>query len=73
MKVISEITGLEYNPNNVVRILNTQQIAMYLKHGAKLIDLYASVKKDGTPVLVCIFNREDTKELYELWCKRELK
>jgi hypothetical protein len=72
--VIPKIKGIPYDPNKVVRILNTQQTAAYLKHGAELLDVYQSVDtKTGTPLLVYIFDRSKTKELYDLWCKHELK
>lgn len=72
--VIGYITQKVYCPADVVRIINYKQAAAYLSHGAELIDIYPS--RDFTtdePLIVYIFNRKDTAELYDLWCKHELK
>ena len=52
---------------NEVKIVNTKQAGMYIKHGLKPIDLYW-----GYNTLVFVFDRNETKELYDLWCKHEL-
>ena len=73
-EIKSNITGKTYKASTVVKILNIQQIIAYLKYGVELIDLYPSVDRvTNKPVLVALFNREDSKEAYDLWCKRELK
>lgn len=68
-------TGKEYYISDVVRIINISQVIAYLKNGAELYDLYTSVDRDdpNKNLLVFIFNRSETKELYDKWCKRELK
>ena len=55
------------NEENIVHILNPKQAGLYVKHGVKPIDLIY------TDTLVFVFKREETKELYKLWMKRELK
>lgn len=73
-KVMSAITGCEYCPSEVVRIVNCKQVAAYLAHNAKLLDVYSSRDfKTNEPIIVFIFNREETTSLYDLWCKHELK
>lgn len=73
-KIVSQTTGLEYCPSDVVRIVNYKQAATYMTHGATLLDVYASRDfETHSPLLVFIFNRSDTHELYDLWCKHELK
>lgn len=67
IKLYSDITKQEYEGEEVVNILNTKQAGMYIKHNARLMDLYWS--RDS---LVFVFSRNETKELYDLWCKREL-
>ena len=47
----------EYEIEDTVRIVNTKQAGMYIKHNIPL---------------VFVFNREDTKKAYELWCRHEL-
>lgn len=54
------------NQNGTIAIVNYKQASMYIKHGVKPIDLYY----DG--VLVFVFNRDETKEVYDKWCKYEL-
>ena len=72
-KVESNLTGRQYYPDDVVRIVNYRQAAAYIAHDAQLIDIYPSTDfKTNTPILVFIFNRADTHELYDLWCKHEL-
>lgn len=69
----SEITGKKYLPKNVVRILNIQQVIAYLKYGVELLDIYPSTDYEtNRPLLVYLFDREKSKEAYDLWCKREL-
>lgn len=57
----------EYEIEETVRIVNTKQAGMYVKHNIPLIDMFWS--KDS---LVFVFNREQSKKAYELWCKHEL-
>lgn len=71
--VTSTVTGKTYALQDVVRILNTQQIIAYIKYGIELLDIYPSISNAGTPILVYIVNRADSKEAYDKWCKGELK
>lgn len=71
--VTSSVTGKTYALQDVVRILNTQQIIAYMKNGVELLDIYPSINFNNVPVLVFIVNRRKTKEIYDLWCKGELK
>ena len=57
----------DYEIEDTVRIVNTKQAGMYIKHNIPLVDLVWS-----RDTLVFVFNREDTKEAYELWCRHEL-
>lgn len=52
-----------------VRIVNTRQATMYIKHGADLLRLYVDTNTDK---LVFVFDREKTLNLYDKWCKYEL-
>jgi len=72
--VKSDNTGKEYDATKVVRIVNYKQAAMYMKHGAELLDIYVShTYKTNEPLLVFIFDRAKTTKLYDSWCKYELK
>lgn len=70
--VKSNFTGKTYDPKKTIRILNAQQAAAYIKHGIVLLDLWLSKDKEGKPILVFIFDKEESKEVYDLWCKHEL-
>ena len=71
--VKSDFTGKTYEPNKMVRILNMQQAAAYMENGIELIDLYSSRDiKTGRPILVFIFDKEKSKNAYDLWCRHEL-
>ena len=72
-KVISNTTGKQYCPADVVRILNPRQATLYLANGAELLDIYSSIDfRTNDKVLVFIFDRAKTYELYDAWCKHEL-
>ena len=71
--VKSTFTGKTYDPSKAVRILNMHQAAAYMNYGITLIDLWSSKDvKTGKPILVFIFDREESKEAYDLWCNHEL-
>lgn len=71
--ITSKVTGKKYIAENCVRILNPQQVAAYLDYGVELLDIYISKDKiTDKKILVYIFNRNDSAEAYDLWCKREL-
>ena len=72
MKTTSNITGNSYFPGkDTVYITNMRQAQLYMRHGAKLLDiLYDNTKNDA---LVFVFVRSETKDLYEKWNAHELE
>jgi hypothetical protein len=65
----SDTTGRTYNIFGCVHILNIAQAIYYMQHHVKLLDLQISEdRKTGNPILVFVFNKDDTKEAYDLWC-----
>ncbi|MDU1413467.1 MAG: hypothetical protein E6929_11705 [Clostridium sp.] len=50
-----------------IAIVNVRQAGMYIKNGVKPIDVYF-----GKDRLVFLFNKKDTREVYDKWCKYEL-
>lgn len=68
IKEYSEMFNREYEIEDTVRIVNTKQAGLYVKNGVLLVDLFWS--KD---TLVFVFDREQSKKAYDLWCKHELK
>lgn len=67
MRVNSKITNQSYFGERMVYIGNPIQIARYLKHGATLYDIFENNDK-----LIAVFSKEETAELFTLWCRREL-
>ena len=72
-KYISELTGKEYSLKNCVRIVNPLQCMFYWLSGLLPIDIYPSIDyKSGKPILVFIYDRQESKELYERWCEHDV-
>lgn len=70
---ISKVTGKKYNVFGVVRILNIYQARAYIRNGAELLHLeFSEDRKTGNPIIVFLFDREKTADLYDLWCKHRL-
>ena len=59
-----------YKPTEVVRIKDRLQQFLYIKHGAKPVDMYVSSEDD---CLIMLFMKSETKELYEKWRMYALK
>lgn len=68
MKVESSLTGKCYETNECVFIVNPLQVYKYIVNDAFPIDIKAG--EDNK--LVYVYNRSDTRKLYDAWCKREL-
>lgn len=67
--IVSEITGVKYNPAECVYIRNPVQTAKYIKHKLPLLDLIVG----DDDKLTFVFDRETSKNLYQLWLTHELK
>ena len=68
----SEITAKDYFAKDTVRIVNLRQICTYLSLGKTPVDIYPSVDfKTNNPMLVFLFDREETKDAYTRWCNSE--
>lgn len=57
-----------YDPEKSVAIRDRWQCFLYIKHGARPLDIYVDSKEN----LVMIFDKENTKELYLKYRKYEL-
>lgn len=68
----SKLTGKEYNVFDTVKILNMTQVAAYLNHDVVPVDIMVSTGKEGRPILVYYYLKEETKEVYDLWCRHEI-
>lgn len=74
MKVPSNLRPHDYSTNEVVRILNPKQQLLYIKSGIYPIDIYCSIDgKTGNNVIVMIFSREESSEVYQKWLNHELE
>ena len=70
----SDLTGKEYCPSDVVRVVNMKQTATYLLNGVEILDFYASRSfETGEPIMVAIFDKKQSQEAYKKWCNFELK
>ena len=72
----SPVTGKKYDyfSKDIIRIVNLMQAMAYISNGAEVIDIYTSKDlKTEKPILIFVFNREATKQLYDAWCKHELE
>ena len=54
-----------YNTCEVVRIVNPKQRDLYIKHRVFPIDMYPSVNEEGKDIIVYIFLKEETKDLFQ--------
>ena len=71
---LSKISNQKYSLNDVVRICDPKQQKLYIKHNAYPIDMY--VTKDlysDDEILIMLFNKEETRELYIKWKAHELR
>lgn len=67
MQIKSQVTGREYTPAKCVYILNQRQAALYMKNGLDLLDVYVSQDK-----LIYVFDKADSRPLYQKWINYEL-
>ena len=58
-----------YDPRKVVRIKDRYQQYLYLLHSAYPVDMYVSAQDKN---LIMVFDKEETKELYEKYRRYEL-
>ena len=74
MFIKSNLTGLDYNTKDVVRIVNPKQRDLYLLNDIMPKDIYTSIDdKTEEKILVYIFAMDDTREAYKKWRAYELK
>lgn len=63
----------DYYKDEVCRIVNQKQMKLYVKNKVFPIDMYASIDENGNDIIVYIFLREKTKDLYQAWLSHELE
>ncbi len=68
MKVQSNLNGNVYETEECVYLVNPLQVYKYILNDSLPLDIKAG--EDNK--LVFVYNRLNTKKLYDKWCKREL-
>lgn len=64
----TNINARDYKYNEVVRICNVKQQIFYLSSSVYPIDIYTSYDdKNDRKIIVMIFEKDKTKELYQKW------
>ena len=71
MKVVSDVTKIEYESEEVVFFRNLYQSSFYIDHNATIVDVFT----DGNSKLVFVFYRDEHEKLIKLWLenKRDAK
>lgn len=72
MLVHTNLKPRDYDTREVVRIVNPKQWRLYIKNRVYPVDIYPSIDENENDVIVLIFLKEETKDLYEKWIAHEL-
>ena len=73
-KIKTNLKPRDYYLKDVCRILNQKQQTLYIKNGVYPIDIYQSKdSKTDADIIVMIFDRKETTDLYNKWCNYELR
>lgn len=68
MTIESNLKPRSYNEKEIIRIYNRDQQTFYIDSGIYHIDLYPSYSpKNDRKIIVMIFLKNDTKEVYMKW------
>ena len=68
MVIESNLKCGKYTEKDIIRIYNRDQQTFYVDSGVYPIDLYTSyAPKNNRKIIVMIFNRNDTKDVYQNW------
>lgn len=73
MEIKSNLSPRDYTEKEVCRIINPLQAKMYIKNRVYPIDIYTSFDMNGNDIIVYIFLRKDTQDVYKKWINYELK
>ncbi|WP_299053799.1 hypothetical protein [uncultured Eubacterium sp.] len=68
----THINARNYDYKEVVRICNIKQQIFYMSSGVYPIDIYPSYdEKNDRKIIIMIFEKSETKDLYNKWCNYE--
>ena len=79
---ISKLNGKPYHLSEVARVEDQKQQKLYIKHDVYPIDMYTTTdviideitgEETLRDKLIMVFSRKESKDLYTLWKRRELK
>ena len=79
---ISKLNGKPYHLHDVARVEDQKQQKLYIKHDVYPIDMYTTTdviideitgEETLRDKLIMVFSRKESKDLYILWKRRELK
>jgi hypothetical protein len=73
MEIKTNLSPRNYTEKEVCRIINPLQAKMYIKNRVFPIDVYTSFDSKGNDIIVYIFLRKDTQEVYNKWLNYDLK
>lgn len=67
MRAISDVTGIEYEMEDVVFFRNLYQSSFYIDNNATIVDVFT----DSNKKLVFVFWRNQHEDLIKLWLKNK--
>ena len=73
-KIKGKFSNKEYYAKDAIRILDPKQAALQWNNHVEPLDIYPSRDyKTNKALIVFVFKRDETKEVFDLWCKHELE
>lgn len=73
-KIKGKFSNKEYYAKDAIRILDPKQAALYWNNHVEPLDIYPSRDyKTNKALIVFVFKRDETKEVFDLWCKHKLE
>lgn len=72
-KIKSRFTSQDYYASEAIRILDPFQAALYWSNGVMPLDIFPSRDyKTNKALIVYVFRKTDTKDVFDRWCRHEL-
>ena len=72
-KIKGKFSNKFYYANEAIRILDPMQAALYWANGVEPLDIYSSRDyKTNKALIVYVFKKSETKEVFDKRCKHEL-
>lgn len=70
---VSTLNGQTYTLKQSARVPDRRLQTLYIKHGLRPLDLYTSIDPEGRDIIVMLFDRDESAELYQKWIDHTLK